>query len=100
MVEIEATRFCLRETVPTEAGTGILLVAVTMIIARIPMTLVSYLIKQGLVTPILICRMIKILQMLVILIRLHNSKIKMVLEINDDHETLLASEQVASSVAK
>ena len=94
IIRIVAIRFRLRETALTKTGTGILLVAVAMIIARIPITLISHLVRRGSAIQILIRKMTKILQMLVIPTLLHSSRIAMVPGTSDDHETLVASDQV------
>ena len=83
-----------------ETGTGILLDAVITITARIKMTLVSHLIRQGLEILIPTFKTIKDRQILVILTRLRNSKSKIVPRTSGVRVTLFASEQVVLFVVK
>ena len=98
ITRIVVIHFRPREMVLTKIKTGTLLVAVTMIIARILIILINNPTRQGLVIRILTCKTIKILPMQEMLILLLSSKIKMVLGTSDATVTLVARDQVVSYV--
>jgi len=95
-------RFRHREMVPTEIGTGVHLIEVTITIAKILIILVKHLTREGLEILVPTTHIIKMHQMPVMLTKLLNSKIptKMVLKTHSNREILLDLEQVASFVEK
>ena len=85
-----------------ETGTGILPIEAMIIIAKISIILAKHLAREGQEIFVLISKMTRARQILVMQIKLLSSKIptKMVIKINSSQEILLAIEQVVLFVVK